>query len=215
MAFPTDLAPIVGQQVTLTSASTSAVDARIDLMIERAKATFTSKILGGEVTECDLIAKVVEDGRQHGYVYEGEVGSVDWFKPDTGGASIADATLRGKATTPGQEVTFTCAPPGSGNRMGIDRDDDALPDGVETNTGVYVDFTDTGTDPTLADTDGDGWDDGDEVYNWGTDPHDPLDYPGAPPPSVPSLSPVGLALLASAIMLVAGRATRMPRPGRR
>ena len=180
-------------------------------MIDRAKAPFTSKILGGEVTECDLIAKVVEDGRQHGYLYEGEVGGVDWFKPDTGGASIADATLRGKATTPGQEVTFTCAPPGSGNRMGIDRDDDVLPDGVETNSGEYVDFSDTGTDPTLVDTDGDGWDDGEEVYTWGSDPTDPLDYPGAPPPSVPSLSPTGLGLLASLLALDDAHAARPAR----
>ncbi len=211
MALPTDLAPIVGQQVTLTNDSSLAVDARIDLMIDRAKTLFTSKILGGEVTECDLIAKVVEGGRQHGYLYEGEVGGVDWFKPDTGDASIADATLRGKATTPGQEVTFTCAPPGSGNRMGIDRDDDLLPDGVETNSGEYVDFSDTGTDPTLVDTDGDGWDDGEEVYTWGSDPTDPLDYPGARPPSVPSLSPTGLGLLASLLVLAAARTMRTRR----
>ena len=211
MAFPTDLAPIVGQQVTRTSASGLDVDARIDLMVERAKTPFTSKTLGGEVTECDLIAKVVEAGRQHGYLYVGEVDGLDWFKPDTGGASITDATLRGKATTAGQEVTFTCAPPGSGNRMGIDRVDDVLPDGVETNSGEYVDFSATGTDPALADTDGDGWDDGEEVYTWGSDPTDPLDYPGAPPPSVPSLSPTGLGVLAGLLMLAAGCTMRMPR----
>jgi len=89
-----------------------------------------------------------------------------------------------------------------------DRDDDLLPDGVETNSGEYVDFSDTGTDPTLVDTDGDGWDDGDEAYNWGTDPTDPFDYPGAPPPSVPSLSPTGLGLLASLLALVAAWAVR-------
>jgi hypothetical protein len=64
--------------------------------------------------------------------------------------------------------------------------------------------------PTLADTDGDGWDDGEEVYTWGSDPTDPLDYPGAPPPSVPSVSPPGLVLLAGVLALVAGWATRMP-----
>ncbi len=44
-----------------------------------------------------------------------------------------------------------------------DRDGDGLPDCVETNTGVYVSPTNTGTDPDNPDTDGDGISDGDEV----------------------------------------------------
>ena len=45
----------------------------------------------------------------------------------------------------------------------LDSDGDGLPDCVETHTGVFVDLTDTGTDPRAADTDGDGLSDGDEV----------------------------------------------------
>ncbi|MGJ8697535.1 MAG: LamG-like jellyroll fold domain-containing protein [Verrucomicrobiaceae bacterium] len=41
-----------------------------------------------------------------------------------------------------------------------DTDDDGYLDGVETNTGVWVSATDTGTSPFLADTDGDGLLDG-------------------------------------------------------
>jgi len=37
-----------------------------------------------------------------------------------------------------------------------DTDADGLLDGVETNTGVFVDANDTGTDPNNPDTDGDG-----------------------------------------------------------
>jgi hypothetical protein len=48
-------------------------------------------------------------------------------------------------------------------RCDADADADALPDCVETATGVFVDITDTGTDPALADSDGDGLSDGDEV----------------------------------------------------
>ena len=46
---------------------------------------------------------------------------------------------------------------------GPDTDNDRLPDSVETDTGVYVSPSDTGTDPNDADTDDDGIDDGDEV----------------------------------------------------
>ncbi|MEZ5245383.1 MAG: hypothetical protein R2707_09830 [Acidimicrobiales bacterium] len=45
----------------------------------------------------------------------------------------------------------------------VDTDGDRLPDWVETDTGTFVDMTDTGTDPAVADTDEDGIDDGDEV----------------------------------------------------
>lgn len=44
-----------------------------------------------------------------------------------------------------------------------DSDNDRLFDCVETNTGVFVDSEDTGTDPNNPDTDGDGLLDGDEV----------------------------------------------------
>jgi len=44
-----------------------------------------------------------------------------------------------------------------------DTDGDRLPDAAETNTGVYVDANNTGTDPVKPDTDGDGIGDGDEV----------------------------------------------------
>jgi hypothetical protein len=38
------------------------------------------------------------------------------------------------AQQPGQAVTFTCVPPGSGRRMGIDRDNDTLRDFNDTVT---------------------------------------------------------------------------------
>lgn len=44
-----------------------------------------------------------------------------------------------------------------------DTDEDGLPDGVETNTGVFVSASNTGTDPLRKDMDGDGRDDGDEI----------------------------------------------------
>jgi len=86
-----------------------------------------------------------------------------------------------------------------------------LPDGVETNSGERVDSSDTGKNPTLVETDGDGRDDGAKAYTVGSGEIDSFDYPGAPLPSVPALSPPGLGLLAGELVLAAGRATRMPR----
>ena len=48
--------------------------------------------------------------------------------------------------------------------LSIDSDDDGIPDAYETNTKVYVSRTDTGSDPSDPDTDGDGRSDGDEVF---------------------------------------------------
>jgi len=65
-----------------------------------------------------------------------------------------------------------------------DTDGDGLYDSVETNTGVYLSTSDTGTNPNNADTDGDGVNDGDEVSN-GTDPNE------APVPQLPSIESKG------------------------
>ena len=45
----------------------------------------------------------------------------------------------------------------------VDTDGDGLLDSVETNTGIFVDASDTGTDPNNPDTDGDGLNDGEEI----------------------------------------------------
>ncbi|RZI84259.1 MAG: hypothetical protein EOP38_09760 [Rubrivivax sp.] len=112
-AMDSDLAPIVGQQVTLTAANASAVNPRIDLLVQRAKTPFVSKELGGSVTECDLVAHVVEAGVRRGYAFEGA--SSSFVAAD--GTRRADAALRALAAAPGQEVTYTCTPPGSGRRI--------------------------------------------------------------------------------------------------
>jgi DNA-binding beta-propeller fold protein YncE len=114
LAFDSDLAPIVGQQVTLTGGNGSAVGPRIDLFKQRANSSFPSKALGGTVTECDLVAKVAQGGRIKGFLYDP---SLNLFIPDDGSTNVSDSTLRSLAATPGQEVTYTCAPPGSGPRM--------------------------------------------------------------------------------------------------
>jgi hypothetical protein len=115
MAFDSDLAPIVGQQVTLTSGNATAVNPRISLLIQRAKASFTSKELGGATRECDLVAKVAIGGALQGYLLDASAG--DFVAAD--GTRRTDASLRALAATSGQEVTYTCVPPGSGRRIGL------------------------------------------------------------------------------------------------
>jgi hypothetical protein len=114
LAFDSDLAPIVGQQVTLTSSNASAVGARITLLEQRAAAAFTSKVLGGTVVECDLVARVAQGGTIKGFLFNKANSS---FVPAGGGTALTDAQIRALATTAGQEVTFTCVPPGSGARI--------------------------------------------------------------------------------------------------
>ena len=67
-AFDSTLAPIVGQQITLTSTNGAAVSNRIDLLIQSAEDPFTLAGVPG-AHECDLIAKGVVSGEERGYVY--------------------------------------------------------------------------------------------------------------------------------------------------
>jgi len=129
LAFDSDLAPIVGQQVTLTSVNSVVATPRIDLLVARAGVAFTSKILGAGQKECDLVVKGTLGGVPRGWVGNGAASPS--FTPDNGSAAISLATLEALAATPGQELTFTCATPGSGTRVGINRDRDTRLDGQD------------------------------------------------------------------------------------
>ena len=142
LAFDTDLAPIVGQQVTLDADNGAAVGPRIDLLLARAQAPFVSKILGdAPVTECDLIAKGSVGGEPRGWEYRAGT-----FQDDVGNY-VSDAELRAIAASEGP-VTYTCVPPGSGSRMGVNRDRDMELDGLDNCPDVANDDQ--------ADGDGDG-----------------------------------------------------------
>ena len=156
LAFDSDIAPIVGQQVTDDGSVNADVAARITLLRARAAASFTSKLLGGVVTECDLIAKGVVSGETRGALYD-PIADV-WVPDRQADPTLTQAQLDALADVPGQVVTYTCAPPGSGVRMALDRDLDGALDRDE---------FDAGTDPANAgsilgacndgiDNDGDG-----------------------------------------------------------
>jgi DNA-binding beta-propeller fold protein YncE len=124
MAFDSNLAPIVGQQITLTSTNGAIVGSRIDELVARAA-----------VGECDVVVKGVIAGELRG-AYRTAAGT---FQLDRAAeAPLTDVALRGLAATSGQELTYTCVPPGSGARASVDRDDDTVFDGDE---------RDIGTDP--------------------------------------------------------------------
>jgi DNA-binding beta-propeller fold protein YncE len=113
LAFDSDLAPIVGQQITLTSTNSGVAGPRIDLLLQRAAAAFQSKSLGGATPECDVVAQVVQGGLMRSYLYVPATQSFE--TPD--GSKLTDIALRALAATAGQEVTYTAWPPGSGSRV--------------------------------------------------------------------------------------------------
>jgi YVTN family beta-propeller protein len=124
LAFDSDLAPVVGQQVTLTAANAAEAGPRVDLLRERSEAPFVSKLLGPGATECDLVVKGSYGGREHGWLHTG--GGA--FLGDEGEVTT-DSDLR--ALTRRTPLTYTCAPPGSGRRMAVDRDADGALDALD------------------------------------------------------------------------------------
>ena len=128
LAFDTDLAPIVGQQVTLTSTNPATVGPRIDLLIERAQTDFI--LLNHQrPTECDLIVKGTINGKARGWVMNNSTGMFTSDRADE--PPLTDIELREFSAQQGQELTYTCVPPGSGWRMGVDRNNDGISDGSE------------------------------------------------------------------------------------
>ncbi|MFW2386923.1 MAG: hypothetical protein ACN4G0_01200 [Polyangiales bacterium] len=139
MAFDTDLAPIVGQQATLSDSSGTDIDDRITLLIQRAEASFTlpPADLGGSAIaahECDLVVKGVIGGEQRGWLYDR---TTDLFDPDTVGEPSLDRVQLEALVVPGEPLTFTCVPPGAGTRMGLNRDGDSKLDGDDSYPGVF------------------------------------------------------------------------------
>ena len=83
-------------------------------------------------TECDLVVKGVLAGEARGW-YELSDGTFQSDRVEE--PPVSDAALRAVARTPGQELTYTCVPPGSGERMGVDRDRDGYFDRDEIDAG--------------------------------------------------------------------------------
>jgi len=160
-AFPSDLAPIVGQQVTLTSTNSGVVGPRIDLFETRAGTAFSSLMLGGTVTECDVVVKGTFGSLPRGWRRESGTTPANTIYRNDVNQTITGAALRALVSA-SNPLTYTCAPPGSGTRMGINQDRDALLDGLDNCPAVANnDQTDTNSNGIgdaceTTDTDGDG-----------------------------------------------------------
>jgi DNA-binding beta-propeller fold protein YncE len=102
MAFDSDHAPVMGQQVTLDAAGGEAVLARVDLLAARAAVTSPRR-------ECDLLAY----GRIGGTFRMALRGDDGVFRTAKGDAQTLQA-VKNLARTGDNVVTFLCVPPGQG-----------------------------------------------------------------------------------------------------
>ncbi|WP_062260657.1 hypothetical protein [Endozoicomonas arenosclerae] len=131
MESDSDLAPVVAQQITLSSDSLAGNLDRVNLLIARSKAPFKSKVMsdvlnrGGAnhtLTECELVAHGRVENELRSYLLEN--GS---FTPDrTGEDALSESNFLDLARREGNSLTFTCVPPGSGEQMALDRDLDGF-----------------------------------------------------------------------------------------
>ncbi|MFM7531882.1 MAG: YncE family protein [Rubrivivax sp.] len=113
LAFDSDLAPVVGQQVTLDAGNAAVAGPRIELLRARALAPFVSKAVGGNVTECELVVRGVVGSRATTFVLKPD----GTYARDDGGSTLSEAALRDLARTAGQALTYTCMPPGWAPRL--------------------------------------------------------------------------------------------------
>ena len=120
-AFPTESPPITGQQLTLTSSNQLAAASRIDLLIERG-------LVENPIPECDLVANGVINDEARGWVMLQD-GS---FQPDRASdPNMTRTELEALLVAANDRLTFMCTPWGSGNRIGIDRNEDGTRNGDE------------------------------------------------------------------------------------
>jgi len=122
-AFDSNLAPVVGQQVTLNSVNVGLlpVSTRLNLFEARAAAA-----------ECDVIAKGLVGGQQRGWY---RIPSGDFRSDRTSEPLLTSLQMRLLGAVPGQDLTYTAVPPGAGERAGVDRDEDGFYDRDELDAG--------------------------------------------------------------------------------
>ncbi len=122
LAFDSNMAPIVGQQMTLDRFSTAQSHARVDLLLARA---------GASPAECEVVASTRLLGREVSFLYL--AGSHSFLAAEQHAPPISDPLLRLLAFI--KPLTYTCVPVGSGQRIGLDADLDGCYDLSEEKAG--------------------------------------------------------------------------------
>jgi YVTN family beta-propeller protein len=147
LAFDTGMAPAVGYQITFDGSNNgdATLSARMDTLEAQAN-------LGN----CELIAHGRIGGTPRGFQYQTATGL--WKSDMAAEPPMSRSSLIAVAAA-GQQLTVTGVPPGTGQRMALDRDRDQFLDGDEIAAG---------TDP--------------------GDPASHPDVNGVPPPSAPTAS---------------------------
>ncbi|HEX5010682.1 MAG TPA: hypothetical protein VFY71_09785 [Planctomycetota bacterium] len=148
-AWDTGVAPFVGAQWFASTATLPGLYDWLDLAEGQASAASHP---------LDLIGKgrlLTPHGSQAiGLHFTWNADISDWmYRSDIGSWSSRGPIVAAIATGVLQ-ITFTCVPPGTGERLGVDRDEDGLLDGIEV---AHL------TNPASPDTDGDGYADGLEL----------------------------------------------------
>lgn len=127
MESDSDLAPVVGQQVTINKDSGTASLNRFNLLLERSLTPFKSKVMqevlarGGDsrpLTECELIAQGQVNGEYRSYLFDG----TQFTSDKASEAAISEIDLLTLAHAGTNSLTFSCVPPGSGEQMALDKD---------------------------------------------------------------------------------------------
>jgi hypothetical protein len=117
LAFDTGTAPAVGYGRTLTAANVN------DATVTQDWTLLQNQAAAGNI---DLIVKGTIDGQRHGLLYRPSSG--DYLPDRTGAAPFTQGQLQAKIMA-GDTLTIMGVPPGSGTRMGIDRNLDGKLDG--------------------------------------------------------------------------------------
>jgi DNA-binding beta-propeller fold protein YncE len=114
LAFDSNLAPIVGQQLTIAKELGAAARARLELLLSRAAAG-----------ECEVVVRCRVGHRELGFLYMAEHKRFRTNRPFERSRRLDELLMLRRHT----ELTFTAVPPGSGVRVALDRDLDGLLDG--------------------------------------------------------------------------------------
>ena len=118
LAFPTETAPAVGAQRTVTAKTLSSLAAELLVLVAQA-----------ELGNCDLVVHGVLAAQNVAFVYDR---TKRRFVPNTRRLGELDLVqLASQLGAGGSVLSFLGVPPGSGVQIGIDRDLDGLLDGDE------------------------------------------------------------------------------------